>query len=73
MDGQMSLHGRALDAFHVQALYEFGSGWTARVGARANGQTWGETEVRLYEYLTTDELLDVLAAELGRLFGGTDA
>lgn len=69
MEGQMNLTGTGVDAFHIQCLHHFAEGWSVRVGARLNGQTWSQADVREYSFLSTSELLDVLAAELDRTLG----
>lgn len=67
MEVQMNLSRTALDNLHIQCAYRFGYGWDMTIGARRNGQTWGEAERRSYEYLTSDELAQVICDEVARL------
>lgn len=72
MEGQMHISDLALDAVVIQANYRPGQGWDLALQARRNGQTWGDTTRRLYSYLTTDELLQVVDDEMARAVGGGD-
>jgi hypothetical protein len=67
MDGQLQFGVPALEAINVSCWWDFPTGWTLRITARRSGRSWAGGETREYDYLTTDELGDVLAAELGRL------
>lgn len=69
MEGQMSIGPTALDAVHVQIAYRLGHGWDVVIGSRRNGESWSQADRRGYDYLTTEELADVLHQEVERLFG----
>jgi hypothetical protein len=69
MDGQLQFGVPALEAINVSCWWDFPTGWTLRITARRSGRSWAEGETREYDYLSTDELEDVLAAEVGRLLG----
>lgn len=69
MEGQMRISDTALDALVIQCNYRPGQGWDAVIQSRQNGQTWAGSERRLFEYLTTDELAQVLDDEILRILG----
>lgn len=54
----------AHEAVAVTATYVWARGWTLRIGARRQGESWDTSWHEDYELLTTEELLQVLEAEL---------
>lgn len=53
-----------VSAVHVSAHFEIPQGWSATVLARRDGELWSDSDREHYHCLTTDELVDVLQAEL---------
>lgn len=64
MEGQMHISDLALDAIVIQANYRPGKGWDLSVQSRRNGDTWAQSPRHLYEYLTSDELAQVVGDDL---------
>jgi len=48
----------------VSAYCIAGEGWRLKISVRRQFQTWHEASTGAYERLTTDELVDVIEAEL---------
>jgi len=65
---QERLFRLAVDAINVHASHEGGRGWRVGIRARRGDEEWSDVAGRDYTYLSTDELLDVIAAELERIF-----
>ena len=63
--GQDRLLVGAPEAVHVAATYVVGTGWFVHLGLRRQFQPWAEATRSTYERLTTEELVQVLEAELG--------
>ena len=55
----------APESVQVAAQYVAGHGWCCSIGVRRQFQSWAEASRGEYEYLTTEELVDVLNAALG--------
>jgi hypothetical protein len=54
----------APESVSLAAQYVVGHGWCCSIGIRAQFQTWADAARGEYEYLTTEELVDVIAAAL---------
>lgn len=67
MEGQLPLGAPALEAINLNCWWEFPSGWSLRLTARRSGRSWADGQTRTYDFLTTEELVDVLVEEVGRL------
>ena len=59
----------AYDAVTVTAVHQLGKGWRLSVSGRRQLEDWSEGHKAVYEYLTTQELVDTMEASLGSLFG----
>lgn len=69
MTGQPRLFKTAVEAAHVSLIWGGHQGWSVSVAARRQGDTWSTEPNSFYGGLTTDELLDVITAELSVLLG----
>lgn len=69
VDGQERLFRLAVEALNVSAVHEWNRGWRVTIGARRQDEEWSDAGRRTYTYLTTEELFDVIVAELERIFG----
>lgn len=52
------------EALVVSAHYVVGSGWSLKISVRRQFQLWSAASTGFYEYLTTEELFDVIGANL---------
>ncbi len=69
MTGQSQLWTPAIEAVHVQMLYDGHHGWSVSVQGRRSGQTWAQARPAWYGGLSHDESIDVLSAEIAFLLG----
>lgn len=70
MDGQMRLYRGAPEALTISCSWSLDGGWRATLACRRSGEGWDEADKASYDHLASAELLDVLLAELDRLYGG---
>lgn len=59
-----SLQLGAPEAVAVTASYVAGSGWQLAIGVRRQFQSWASASRGRYSYLTTEEMFEVIEAEL---------
>jgi hypothetical protein len=52
------------EAISISAYHEAGRGWVLKISVRRQFQLWNESSTGRYELLSTDELVDVIEAEL---------
>jgi len=64
---QERLFRLALDCLNVHAVHMGKQGWRVSVGGRRGDETWEDARTRVYEFLSTPELFDVIVVELERL------
>lgn len=69
MIDQPRLFVTPVEALHLQIVHTLGAGWRVTLRARRAGDTWERVEERDYERLYTDELFDVVCADLAQLLG----
>jgi hypothetical protein len=69
MTGQPRLWVTAVEAAHIQLLWEWHHGWSAHIKMRRQGDGWDATPATFYGALSTEELYDVLVTELARMLG----
>lgn len=62
---QVRLFRLAPESIAVQAFHVPGEGWRLRVLVRRQGESFEEAHDVSYDRLTTEELLDVISADLG--------
>lgn len=67
MDGEQRLWTGALEAISWGALWVPPEGWSLRTRERRQFEEWTDARASTYVGLTTDELCDVLAAEVTSL------
>ena len=67
MGDQSRLFKLALESLNVHATHTGHQGWRLSVGGRRQGDAWSESPTRVYEFLSTPELFDVIVVELERL------
>lgn len=66
---QPALFEAAVEAVSVGAFWTHPGGWSASVVARRSGQCWHLAARSEYGQLSSDELVDVLLAELALALG----
>lgn len=59
----------APEAVHIWAHYVHREGWTLCVAVRRGDETWSEAAQEAYTCLTTNELVDVVLADLSTSMG----
>jgi len=64
---QERLFRLALDALNVHAYHMGQQGWRVTIGGRRGDEEWADARTRVYEFLSTPELFDVIVVELERL------
>lgn len=69
MTGQPRLFVTAVEAGHMQVLWDGHHGWSVTVKVRRQGDGWDDTPASFYGGLTTEELFDVICAEWALLLG----
>lgn len=66
---QQALFKLAVDAVSMTAGYEHGRGWWLHLMFRRGHHAWADAEVRHFECLTADELLDALEGAVTAALG----
>lgn len=69
MEDQSRLFRLAVESVHVHCVHEWNRGWRVGIGSRRGDEEWEQAEKRSYTYLSTPEMVDVIHAELERIFG----
>jgi len=65
--GQERLFRLALETLNVHAVHMGQQGWRVTVGGRRGDEEWADTRTRVYDFLSTPELFDVIVVELERM------
>ena len=63
---QQRLFVLALEAIALTAYHEPAHGWRLVIQSRRQGDEWQDSDRATYSHLTTDELADVVCAEVAR-------
>ena len=67
MADQERLFRLALDALNVHAIHMGRQGWRVSIGGRRGDEDWPAAQTRVYDFLSTPELFDVIVCELEQL------
>jgi len=61
---QIRLFRLATEVIHIHSTFVAGEGWHVTFTSRRQDESWADTRPSTYSHLTTDELLQVIDAEL---------